>query len=301
VNPRAGEAVRPVLPLSSRRHSQAIGALLLIVSCLAVQGSAAASSRLFEQIGAPAVAAWRQLLGALVLVVLLRPGLRGRDRSRWGLIGALGVCMAAMNTTFYLTVERLPLGVAASVLYLGPFAVAAASIRRGSRLGWPVLALAGVLAITRPDHLGHASLAGFAFGALAAGSLAGYTVIGHRLGRRAGLDDLALAVCASALVLTPISLTHRPPASAGTIGTLLLVGGLGVALTFAFDYQALRFAGPTLVATLFALDPAFGALVGLVTLGQPLALVTCFGLATITIAGIGLARTGKPAVSPPGP
>jgi inner membrane transporter RhtA len=146
----------------NRRHSQAVGALLLIVSCLAVQGSAAASTSLFAQMGAPAVAAWRQLMGAVVLVVLLRPRLRGRERRRWILIGALGVCIAAMNTTFYLTVERLPLGIAASVLHLGPFTVAAATIRRGPRLAWPVLALIGVLAITRPDHLANASAAGFA-------------------------------------------------------------------------------------------------------------------------------------------
>jgi len=94
---------------------------MVCISCLAIQGSAAVATPLFDQMSPPAVAAWRQLVGGLCLALLLRPRLRGRDRSGWALIGLLGISMAAMNTTYYLAVDRLPLGVAAALIYLGPF------------------------------------------------------------------------------------------------------------------------------------------------------------------------------------
>jgi inner membrane transporter RhtA len=269
-------------------HDRAVGAGLVVVSCIAIQGSAAASTGLFAELGPVGVAAWRQLMGAVVLLLVLRPTVRGRRTSAWLLVVGLGGSMAAMNTTYYLAVDRLPLGVAAALLYVGPFVVAVAGIRRRHLLIWPCLALAGVLAITRPDQAAGISAPGIGFGLLAATSLAAYTLASHRLGAEAAVADLALAVTFSALLLTPFAVTHIPDLSPRTLGTLALVGSLGVALAFACDFLALRLAGTTVVGTLFALDPVVGALLGLGLLGQGLPLEAALGVAAVSVAGIGL-------------
>ena len=98
-----------------------------------------------------AVAAWRQAFGAVALLVCLRPRLRGRSRQEWGAVAALGAGIAAMNAAFYQAVELLPLGIAATLLYLGPFAVAVSRTQVGPRLLLPVSALVGVGLVSRPS------------------------------------------------------------------------------------------------------------------------------------------------------
>lgn len=274
---------------SLKRARPVAAVVLVVVSCFAIQGSAALATTLFDDMSPVSVAAWRQLIGAVTLVLIFRPRLRGRSRGRWALIVLLGIAMAAMNTSYYLAVERLPLGIAAALFYLGPFIVAVVSLRRVRLLVWPAFALVGVIAITRPDQGSVESGVGILLALLAAASLAGYTVLSHLLGRsaQAGLGDLSLAVCVSAIVLLPTLLLGNAPTDGSQIGTLILLGTLGVALPFACDYQALRFGGPALVGTLFALDPVAGAVVGLIALGQVLTMSSVFGLSAVCLAGVG--------------
>jgi inner membrane transporter RhtA len=272
----------------SASQQRFVGAVLLLLGCFAIQGSAAASTELFADMGAVGVVAWRQIVGALALLALFRPQMRGRGRSVWVVTLGLGVSMTAMSTGYFLTIERLPLGVAAALLYLGAFAVGLAGIRQWHLVIFPVLALAGVLAITRPDQTGGLSALGIGFGLVAAASLAAYTLTAHRLGTHANVGDLALAIAVSALLLAPVAATHPPDLSVRTLGTLALIGTLGVALAVSCDFLALRLAGTTVVGTLFALDPVVGAMVGLVVLGQGLPLAAVLGVAAISLAGIGL-------------
>ncbi|MBM6590929.1 EamA family transporter [Brevibacterium sp. RIT 803] len=275
---------------SRKRTWPVVAVVLVVLSCFAIQGSAAVATTLFDDMSPISVATWRQLIGAATLVLIFRPRLRGRSRGRWALIVLLGIAMAAMNTSYYLAVERIPLGIAAALFYLGPFLVAVASLRRARLLVWPAIALVGVIAITRPDQGSVESIVGILLALLAAASLAGYTILSHLLGRsaQAGLGDLSLSVCVSAVVLLPTLVVGNAPANGSQIGTLILLGALGVALPFACDYQALRFGGPALVGTLFALDPVAGAVVGLIALGQVLTMSAILGLIAICLAGAGL-------------
>lgn len=274
-----------------RKHAQIWGIAAVLGSCCAIQGSAALAFPIFNELSPSSVAAWRQLIGGLALLIALRPRLTGRPLGTWVLIIALGISMATMNVFYYAAVAHLPLGVAASLLYLGPFALAAGAIRRPVHLLWPVLALIGVGALTRPDQADVNDVRGVIFGALAAAALAAYTFTAHRLGSRAGYGELALAVGLSGLLLLPFALSHPPRASGETMGILLLIGVVGVGLAFLLDFIALRLAGPIIVATLFALDPAIGALIGGLVLGDQLTWVTFAGIALIVAAGIGLARS----------
>ncbi|WP_186293247.1 DMT family transporter [Brevibacterium aurantiacum] len=276
-------------PIKPARPFAAI--VVVVVSCFAIQGSAAVATTLFDDMSPISVAAWRQLIGAVTLALIFRPYLRGRSRGRWVLIVLLGITMAVMNTSYYFAVERLPLGIAAALFYLGPFIVAVASLRRPQLLVWPVLALIGVIAITRPDQGAVESVVGLLLALFAAASLAGYTLLSHRLGQyaQAGLGDLSLAVCVSAVILLPALVVGNSPPSGSHGGTLILLGAIGVALPFACDYKALRWGGSALVGTLFALDPVAGAVLGLIALGQVLTKSAIFGLIAICLAGAGLA------------
>lgn len=199
--------------------------------------------------------------------------------------------MASMNVLYYATVDRLPLGVAASLLYLGPFTLSAVAIRDRRQLIWPALALAGVLAVARPDQSSPGTLLGVVIGALAATALAVYTLLSRRLGSRAGYGELALAVGFSGVLLSPVALTHPPSSSDGTWITLITIGVVGVGVAFLLDYVALRLAGTVLVATLFSLDPSIGALMGGLVLGDHLGVTTFAGIGLVVVAGIGLTRT----------
>jgi inner membrane transporter RhtA len=180
--------------------------------------------------------------------------------------------------------------VAVSLLYVGPFVLATAAIRDRRQLLWPLFALAGVLAVTRPDQAIAGTLAGVLAGALAATALALYTLLSHSPGSRAGYGELALAVSFSGLLLTPVAVTHTPPASSATSMTLVAIGVIGVGVAFLLDYIGLRLAGPVIVATLFAFDPAIGALLGGLLLGDHLTAITLAGIGLIVAAGVGLTR-----------
>lgn len=261
-----------------------IGAGLVLVSCLSVQASAALASTLFDRLGAPAVAGLRQLCAALILLVVVRPRVRGHTRREWAGMAVYGAAMAAMNVAYYCAVGRLPLGVAATLLFLGPFVVAVASARAWREALLPAAGLAGVVLVTGPG--GTVEWAGIAFGLLSALALACYTVFAQRVGRTSsGLEGLTLSVCISATLLLPFSIPATPGMGGSDWGLVAASGAVGVALAFTLDFQAVKLATTKVVATLFSLDPVMGALVGAVALAEGLSAPVLVGMGLIISAG----------------
>lgn len=268
------------------------GVLLVVASCAAVQGSAALASTLFDVVSPAGVVAWRQLFGAATLLIIAaiarRLGaagalLRRRPRGEWGLILALGAAMAAMNLSYYVAVRVLPLGVAATMMFLGPFALAALASRRGRQLIGPLLALLGVVLISRPG--GAVDVAGLLLGALAAVALAVYTICSGRLGDRGGVDSLALASVVSALLLSPLAASHAAEPTPAAWAVLVALGVVGISATFLCDFLALRLLGARAVATLFALDPVIGAIIGVIFLADALSPGVGAGILAVAAGG----------------
>lgn len=261
-----------------------LGAGLVLVSCLSVQASAALASTLFERLGAPAVAGLRQLCAAFVLMVLVRPRVRGHTRREWAGMAVYGASMAVMNVAYYCALGRLPLGVAATLLFLGPFVVAVASARAWREALLPAVGLAGVVLVTGPG--GTVEWAGIAFGLLSALALACYTVFAQRVGRASnGLEGLTLSVCISATLLLPFSVPAAPGVNGSDWGMVAVSGAVGVALAFTLDFQAVKMATARVVATLFSLDPVMGALVGALALAESLSAPVIVGMGLIVSAG----------------
>ncbi len=200
--------------------------------------------------------------------------------------------MALMNVAFYNAVDLLPLGVAATLLYLGPFSLAVLHTPRGPQLILPALALVGVALVTRPS--GAVGIVGVLVGMASALALTGYTLASSRMGRSDGLDSLALAAAVSGLLLGPFAVPAVPNVSGGQWIVLTGAGVLGVSITFAADFTALRLAGTRVVSVLFALDPVMGALLGALLLQQSLSRPVATGILLIILSGAIVSASSRP-------
>ncbi|WP_256725412.1 DMT family transporter [Streptomyces sp. IMTB 2501] len=233
----------------------------------------------------------RLAIAALVLTALWRPRLRG-DRATLGIAAAAGTLLAVHHLAYYEAVARLPLGAATTLEFLGPFAIALCGSRRAPDLLWAALAATGVLLLS---HSGTAlDATGIACAALAGCCWGGYILVGKRLAER--VPDgrgLALAVTWGALLSLPYGVTQ---AGARLLDpdTLAVAGAVAVlssVLPYTFQLEALRRLTPRVFGILTSLEPAIGALIGLLLLGQHLAAPQWAGVAAVALASVGATRT----------
>jgi inner membrane transporter RhtA len=273
------------------RHPALIATICVLFGSAGIQVSAALAEGLFGRLPIPAVSGFRMTVAAAVLLLLTRPRLRGRSRSAWLGIVLYGVAMAAMNVLFYHAVQRIPLGVAVTLEFCGPLAVAAVGARGAQRL-LPVLTLVGVALVAGPQ--GDLDPVGVLAGLGAAAAFGGYTVLAGRVGDDdSGLGGLALSVTVGAVLLAPFSVPSLPAVQGGDLLPLIASGLLGVAMAFSLDFVAVRLTSPRVAGTLFAIDPVMGALVGATLLGDRLTgwmlagivLVVASGAAVIWLSG----------------
>ncbi len=192
-------------------------------------------------------------------------------------------------------IERLPLGTASALEFLGPLGVAVVRGRGASRV-FPLLALVGVLLLTEPWS-GGADLLGVAFALGAAVCWAAYIVLTQRAGDAvAGLSALSLSLVVAALVATVATLATEP-AAVTRLSVEVLVVGIGAAVLlplvpYVLELLALRRLTTAAFGTMMALEPAIALLVGLVALSQVPSLLAVVGIGFVVAAGIGAERTG---------
>lgn len=265
-----------------------------VAAMLSVQLGAALSVGLIDDVG-PAGTAWLRLsMGAVLFVLLARPPLRSIRRGHLpGLLG-LGVSTGMVTVTFLSAVERIPLGTAVAIEFLGPLTVAALRAHRRRALVWPALALAGVLLLTEPWG-GNVDLLGIGFAALAAVGWALYIVLTQHVGDRfTGISALSLTIPIAAFTAAVVGV----PQAAGKLSLDVLAAAFGLALLlpvlpFALEMLALRRMTPTAFGTLMALEPAFGVVLGLVVLAQQPSAVQLLGIALVVLAGAAAQRGGR--------
>ncbi len=263
-----------------------------------VQLGSALSTHLFDAV-TPSGSAWMRLaVAGVVLLALTRPRLSAF--SRRALLGTLllGATTGMLTLAFIEAVARLPLGTVVAIEFLGPLGVAVARAHRRAALVWPVLALAGVLALTSP-WAGAIDLTGVGLALAAAAGWAVYLVLTQRIGTEvAGLGPLAISMTVGALVTAPLAVA---PVLRGLTPAVALAGiGLAVLtplLPYALELMALRRMTLTAFGTLMALEPGIGTALGLVLLAQSPTAVQALGVALVVAAGIGAQRTARTAVA----
>jgi inner membrane transporter RhtA len=275
------------------RRPPSFAPLLIVAASTSVFVGTAMATTLFARVGWGATAGLRLTLAAVVLLALVRPRLRGRSRRQWAQLGLLGAALAVMGTAFYGAVDRVPLGVAATVEFLGPLAVAVATSRRKIDLVWVALALLGVAALAG-SVWGGGSPAGVALALLAAAGLGGYLIASQRVGDQAeGLDGLALSVAIAAVLVSPFTLASGGAiATPSVLGVGLLVALAGIVVPTALEMEALRRMRAGTVAVLLSLEPAIAAVVGFALLNQRLTLAESAGAVLVVLASVGALSGG---------
>ena len=261
-------------------------------SMVCVQLGLAISVALIDRIGAEG-AAWLRLAWAgLILLTVVRPRRSAFTRSTFAVCVLLGVVTATITLLFMAAVDRIPLGTASALEFLGPLGVAVAT-GGGRRMLWPVLAGIGVLLLTQP-WAGAVDPIGVLFALAAAVCWAAYILLTQRVGDDvAGVNGLAVSMPVAGVVATLVV----GPAVFDRITAELIVIGFGLAVLlpvvpFTLELLALRRLNTAAFGTLMSLEPAFALLIGLLILHQVPGPLAVIGVGFVVAAGIGAARAG---------
>ena len=276
---------------------------MVLAAAGVIQFGAAFAATLFDNLGPGGTVFLRLAFAAVMLCALWRPRLRGHPAADLRVAIAFGLTLGGMNWAFYESIDRIPLGVAVTLEFVGPLGVAVAGSRRALDGLWVVLAAAGILLLARPwesggglDELGVA----LAFGA---GALwAAYILLSARTGRLfPGGTGLALAMVFGALLTLPAGIVQGGSA---LLEPELLAAGVAVALVssvipYSLELEALRRLPESVFGVLMSLDPAVAALAGLVVLDQALGGVDLLAIAFVVVASAGAAALGHRPPAPP--
>ncbi|WP_280468375.1 EamA family transporter [Nocardia cyriacigeorgica] len=257
-----------------------------------IQLGAALAKDLFEITDATTVAGLRLTVAALIACVLWRPSVRV-DRRALPAIAGLGLAVAAMNVAFYAAIERIPLGVAVTIEFLGPLAVALLGSRRRRDLVWVACAAGGVVLLMKSG--GSVSWSGVLFALVAGVGWGSYILFGAAVAERtSGRNGLALAMVFGAAIAGPPALAD---AGAALLDPWFLAAITGIAVLSSLvphviELEALRRITPSAFGIMMSLEPAVAAAAGLVLLGESLAVAQWAGIVLVVAATAGAARVG---------
>jgi inner membrane transporter RhtA len=269
-----------------------VGALLLAM--LSFTSGASLAKRLFPVIGAEGATALRLTLGAMILASVWRPW-----RVRFGLkalapVLVYGLSISGITLLYYMSLKTLSIGVALALQFTGPLTVAVLSSRRRVDFLWVGFAIGG-LVLLMPRGMGATRIdpAGAVLALGAGACWAIYILIGRKVGQDHGPAITSLGVAVAAVVALPIGLAH---AGAALFQPRVLITGLAVALlstvaSFTFEMFALRRLPTQTYGTLTSAEPAVGAIVGWLLLGEALPLSQWCAIGLIIVASVGSTLT----------
>ncbi|MGO4587370.1 EamA family transporter [Paenarthrobacter sp. 2TAF44] len=268
--------------------------LLTVAAMFSIQLGSALSLGLMPTLG-PLGTAWLRLsMGALILLALARPPLKTLRLRDAPVVVGLGVATAVMSVTFLVAMERIPMGTAVAIEFLGPLTVAALRGHGVRSLILPATALAGVVLLTEP-WAGHVDLLGVGFAVMGAVGWAIYILLTQRVGDRFnGIGALALTIPIAAVAAAPFGL----PQAIGHITweTVAVAAALAVlipVLPYILEMFALRRMTHTAFGTLLAMEPAIGVLLGAIVLRQLPSMLQLAGLLLVIVAGAAAQRGGR--------
>ncbi|WP_257138055.1 MULTISPECIES: DMT family transporter [Streptomyces] len=278
----------------SRGAGRGAGVVLMLGSGLANQTGASVAALAFPVIGPVGVVAVRQWVAAVILGAVGRPRLRHFTAEQWRPVLGLALVFAGMNLSLYTAIDRIGLGLAVTLEFLGPLTVALAGSRRRVDLVAAGAAAGAVAVLMRPtpstDYLG------IGLALLAAACWACYILLNRTVGARLpGLEGSAAAAAVSAVLYLPVGawvLWHHPPTPAA-LGCALTAGVLSSAVPFLADLLALRRVPAHFFGVFMSVNPVFAALVGLAVLGQRLDVLAWLAIAVIVAANTAAVSTAR--------
>jgi inner membrane transporter RhtA len=286
--------------MAVRRRAAAIPAPLYVVAGVAsTQVGGAIAKTLFGELGPTGTVFLRTLFAALALVLLWRPRIAGHSRRDIALAFAFGVALAAMNLFFYQALDRIPLGIAVTIEFVGPLAVAVGGSRRALDLLWVALAATGILLLARGG--GDVNAEGVAFALLAGACWAAYILLSARTGRVfPGGTGLAVAMVFGSFLLLPAGVASAGSSllDPGLLAAAAGVAMLSSAIPYSLELEALRRMPAQVFGILLSVEPAMAALAGFVILGEGLRVRDGIAIALVAAASAGASVSAQ---SPPAP
>ena len=259
---------------------------LFILSAVAQYVGATIAVLLFDEV-APQTVAWFRVIGASIAVLAVsRAFWRGWTRRELAAAAIFGIATAAMNTFFYLAIDRTDLGKSVAIEFIGPIAVAAATTRSARNAAALVLAVIGVVVLGGAELDGNA--AGIAYLLAASGCWAAYIVVGSRVAQdRPGVSGLGVGLAIGAVALTPFGAPGSGPvwSSPRLLLACLVVGVFSNAIGYGIDQHVLRRIPVRRFSVLLALLPVTAVLMGWLVLDQRPSALDLAGI-SLVLAGV---------------
>jgi inner membrane transporter RhtA len=285
------------------RSGRLTGVALMTGSAAANQLGAATAALAFPALGPVGVVAVRQWVAGALLLATARPRFASFTRGQWRPVLALALIFGTMNLSLYAAVDRIGLGLAVTLEFLGPLSVALLASRRAIDLGCALLAGAAVAVLARPQP--STDYAGILLALLAAACWAGYILVNRVAGARLpGSQGAAAAAGLSALLYVPVGIwaLASHPVTWAAVGRAAMAGLLCSAVPMVADTLALRRVPARFFGLFMSVNPVFAALTGLVVLGQSpgpagwlaIAAIVTANMVSVSVAG----RRAAPAMYP---
>ncbi|ATB44600.1 EamA family transporter [Corallococcus macrosporus] len=274
-----------------------VAVLTLLVAMASIQTGASLAKRVFPVLGAAGATALRVFFAALILAAVFRPWRQRLTRQELLSVLIYGAALGGMNLTFYLALERIPLGIAVAIEFTGPLALAILSTRRPIDFLWALLAVAGILLILPlTETSGALDWLGVFWALVAATCWALYILFGQRAGGAVhGGTAASLGMLTAAVLVLPFGVAH---AGAKLLDVSLLPIILGVAvlssaLPYSLEMYALKALPTRTFGILMSVEPALAALSGLLLLNERLSGTQWAAIGCIVLASVGSAATSR--------
>ncbi|TFB80176.1 EamA family transporter [Terrimesophilobacter mesophilus] len=269
----------------STQRDRTVGVTTQLASQASINFGSSIAGLLIPIVGSVIVVAVRQVVIALVLVPTVRPRIRGRSlRSLWPVL-ALGIILAGMNLSFYEAVGRIGLGIAVTIEFLGPLAIALITSRRILDVACALGAGLGVWLLAGTD--GRLDAVGIMLALVAGAAWAAYILVARIVATRfAGLDGLTLASIVAVVAILPAALAVIDYSTIDwrVLGLLVATGVLCSAIPYSLDSVVLRRITPRLYAIVTSCAPVMAALFGWLILSQSLTLQQVLAIVLVCVA-----------------
>ena len=276
-------------------NAQYIAVLYMVLSMISYQISASFAKQLFTVLDPLSVTILRLCFAAIIVCIMFRswqifkrlPYLKWRD------LLCYSTALCCMNVLFYMSLGKLPQGIAVGLEFIGPLGLALLSIQRRSDYIWVLLAIIGIALMVPWGQSTSANFSLVGVGcALGAGLCwAFYIYFGQKVvHQNMGMHALTIAISLSALVLLPIGLYNNAPALLETQywGKALAIAVLATAIPYALDLKALKQLNKLSYGTLSSLSPALAALAGFFLLGEKIGTLQWLALFCVMLASVGV-------------
>lgn len=267
----------------------------VLLAIISVQSGAAIAKGLFPAIGAAGTASLRIGISALILLAVYRPNLKKITANQWRLVIPYGLSLGAMNLIFYLSIERIPIGLAVTLEFIGPLLVAVFGSKRIIDFLWVLLAAAGIVLIAPWSNNG-LDILGVLFALLTGALWAAYIVLGGKISKiMKGGDAVTIGMLFASILIVPFGilgngLSNLTPQLLG-LGVALAL--LSSAIPFTLEMKALGQLPARTFSILMSLEPAAASICAFLFLQEYLTFNEILAVIFVVMASAGSTITSK--------